>query len=181
VENNLVEETSRVERAAIDPLAAMTALAPLLGTWRGTGRGHYPTIDSFEYVEELVFATNHCQPLFHYVQKTWKRGPNGEAAEPLHSESGFLRCTPAGEFEISNAQDGGRVEVLRGAMAPNADANATLVLHFDSIVLAHDPRLLQTRRTFHLAAGVLRTTVEMATVRNPQLTAHLEAVLTQSW
>lgn len=176
-----MEETSRLERPAIDPLAAMTALEALLGTWRGSGRGHYPTIDSFEYVEELVFTTNHHQPLFHYVQKTWKRGANGEVAEPLHSESGFLRCTPAGEFEISNAQDGGRVEVLRGGVPDGVDAEATLELHFDSLVLAHDPRLLRTRRTFRLAQGVLRTTVEMATVRNPELTAHLEAALTQSW
>jgi hypothetical protein len=176
-----VDETSRLERPVIDPLAAMMALEALLGTWRGTGRGHYPNIESFEYVEELVFATNRCQPLFHYVQKTWKRGPDGVAALPLHSESGFLRCTPEGVFEISNAQDGGRVEVLQGGVPLEVDSGATLVLHFDSVVLAHDPRLLRTRRTFSLVNGVLRTTVEMATVRNPELTPHLEAVLTQTW
>jgi hypothetical protein len=99
----------------------------------------------------------------------------------LHSESGFLRCTPVGEFGISNAQDGGRVEVLRGGVPETVDPEATLELHFDSLVLAHDPRLLRTRRTYQLANGILRTTVEMATVRNPELTSHLEAVLTQTW
>ena len=34
----------------------LEALAPLLGTWAGRGAGEYPTIQPFEYFEEVVFS-----------------------------------------------------------------------------------------------------------------------------
>ena len=35
---------------------ALKPVSGLIGTWRGAGRGEYPTIDSFEYTEEVTFA-----------------------------------------------------------------------------------------------------------------------------
>lgn len=34
----------------------LRALAPLLGAWQGRGTGEYPTIEPFEYLEEVVFS-----------------------------------------------------------------------------------------------------------------------------
>lgn len=41
----------------------------LIGTWKGKGIAQYPTIDSIEYAEELVFQMNDEFPVLHYEQK----------------------------------------------------------------------------------------------------------------
>ncbi len=35
--------------------ADLNPLAWMVGTWRGKGRGEYPTIPAFEYAQEVVF------------------------------------------------------------------------------------------------------------------------------
>jgi THAP4-like, heme-binding beta-barrel domain len=37
-------------------LPEVEPLGFLVGEWRGTGIGEYPTVDSFDYEEELEFA-----------------------------------------------------------------------------------------------------------------------------
>ena len=85
-------------------------LSKLQGSWKGKGEGEFPTIDSFEYEEHIVFEVNSAYPLIHYEQKTILL-PN---QEPSHWESGFIRILDGDVIELSNSQDSGRVEVLQG-------------------------------------------------------------------
>jgi hypothetical protein len=174
-----------------DPHAAIALLNPLLGTWRGRGRGRYPGIESFAFLEELTFSCNGVQPLLHYVQRTWRLGDDDKAREPLHWESGFLRAVSPGVYEISNAQEGGRVEVLRGGFGrlrsidneadrgtpADGEHVGPLILSFESVVLAHDARMVRTKRIYEGGGDILRVHVDMATVRHPGLERHIDSVL----
>lgn len=147
-------------------------LARLGGTWTGRGEGNYPTIESFTYEEELRFEVADVYPLIHYVQRTWKDA----AREPSHWESGFLLVPEAGQVQISNAQDGGRVEVLRGRVIEEGDA---LSIRTKSVVLGNDDRLVETARDFVLRDDRLAYEMVMTTTTTPEPKAlvHLRADL----
>ena len=65
----------------------LEALAPLLGAWAGQGAGKYPTIEPFEYLEEVVFS-HVGKPFLAYAQKT-RAVSDGK---PLHAETGICEC-----------------------------------------------------------------------------------------
>jgi len=158
----------------------LARLAPLLGIWRGAGHGKFPTIAAFDYTEEITFLDNSVDQLIHFEQKTWVKSSNQDNGKPLHWESGFIRPLEDGSVEMSNAQNGGRVEVLKGQIDEAAYLQGTLLLSLNSILLGNDPRLIQTTRRYTQRGNTLSYTVEMATVKTPQLQQHLEAVLTKT-
>lgn len=147
------------------------ALRLLTGTWEGSGRGQYPTIDPFEYSELVHFEFDERYPLIHYEQRTILG--NGE---PGHWESGFIRWSEDGLVEISSAQDGGRVEVLRG---PLEEIEGGFRLALESVALGHDERLLLTRRSYLLKNEHLVYEMGMSTTTTaePQFGNHLRAEL----
>lgn len=92
-------------------------IAPLIGTWRGVGHGDYPTIERFDYREEITFSAPPTKPFLSYVQRTQRIG--GEE-EPLHAESGYLRVADDGHLEWMIAQPTGIVEIQRGTATPDS-------------------------------------------------------------
>ncbi|HYI46275.1 MAG TPA: FABP family protein [Actinomycetota bacterium] len=84
-------------------------LAYLLGTWRGEGRGHYPSIDDFSYSEESSWDHD-GRPFLYYRQNTW----NLATGAPSHSEAGFWRVKDGGRIELVIAHNNGVVEVQSG-------------------------------------------------------------------
>lgn len=148
-------------------------LSLLSGRWHGRGRGQYPTIEPFEYAEETTFLYAPEYPMIRYEQRTWLE-PERVAS---HWELGLVRQVETGELEISNAQDSGRVEVLRGSLEVHGEGELTLTL--SSTCLANDPRIVRTERILTLRAGELHYRKHMTTTTTavPERLLHLEATL----
>ncbi len=84
----------------------------LLGRWEGRGKGDYPTVEPFEYIETLWFDAGPGKPWVAYRQATRDAATN----EPLHAESGYLRVLPGHRLEMIIAQPTGIAEVHTGTV-----------------------------------------------------------------
>ena len=91
-------------------------LAPLLGTWTGRGAGTYPTIEPFDYLEDVVF-THVGKPFLVYGQKT--RGVADGI--PMHAEAGYLRVPQPGRVELVLAHPSGVTEIEVGTYSVSGD------------------------------------------------------------
>lgn len=149
----------------------------LIGEWSGTGRGEFPTIEPFEYLETISFAGDH-RPFLHYEQKTKRRAMGTGETEyiPSHWESGFLRLLPNGEVELVNTQSSGRLERLAGSLEKTA---AGLTLRLQSTAFLNDVRMVQTSRTITLEGNSIHYTQNMYTTAVPGPAHHVEARLTR--
>jgi len=160
-----------------DPARGLARLGSWIGTWRGTGHGSFPGIEPFDYAERLVFRTRDGETSLHFEQEAWLVD-DGRIVEPSHWETGFLEVTTDERVVLLNAQASGRVEVLRGDVTEGPGGGVELSLA--SVVHAHDPRVVATRRHFRLAGDELTYRMEMATTRIPDALVHLEARLWRS-
>ena len=145
----------------------------LEGTWRGDGRGGYPTVTSFDYRETLAF-TRRDENTLAYEQRTQKRYDGQTEWLVSHWESGFIRVLESGELELVNAQSGGRSEVLTGTVEMSG---STFKIHFVSKTITNDPRMLSSARRFELEGDTLRYEMDMQTTKTSQLTSHLKIEL----
>lgn len=150
---------------------ALAPLAGLLGTFAGQGRGDYPTIDAFGYLEEVTFG-HVGKPFLTYAQRT--RHP--ETGAPMHAEVGYLRAVGDDRVELALAHPTGIVEVEEGTWERAADVIA-LELRTTTVgtsATAKDVRSL--RRRFVLDGDELRYDLWMAHAEIPE-THHLAARL----
>ena len=114
----------------------------LVGHWSGTGRGEFPTIEPFEYLETITFAAD-GHPFLHYEQQAKRRNAGQSDFIPSHWESGFLRLLLTGEVELVNAQGSGRLERLVGLLE---ETEQGLILTLHSTAFLNDPRMVETSR-----------------------------------
>jgi hypothetical protein len=107
-------------------------VAWMLGTWAGNGHGAYPTIESFEFRQEMIF-THDGRPFFHYLSRTEIIDENGEKVRDGAIETGFLRCRPEGKMEFLLAHNTGFVEIWHGeAYGAKLDVVTDAVVRTDS-------------------------------------------------
>jgi hypothetical protein len=149
----------------------LEALAPLLGTWAGRGSGKYPTIEPFEYLEEVVFS-HVGKPFLIYGQKT-KAPADGK---PLHAETGYLRVPQPGRVELVLAHPSGITEIEVGTYSASADV---IDIEMASSAIGLTPSAKEVTaldRRFRIRGDELSYLVRMGAVGQP-VQDHLTAVL----
>ncbi len=146
-------------------------LAPLLGTWTGRGAGTYPTIEPFDYLEDVVF-THVGKPFLVYGQTT--RGIADGL--PMHAETGYLRVPQPGRVELVLAHPSGVTEIEVGTYAISGD-RISMELSTTAIGLAPTAKQVTAlSRSLRVDGDKLSYSLRMAAVGQP-LQDHLAAVL----
>jgi len=152
-------------------------LSALIGTWQGRGVAEFPTIETTEYFEELKFEFVESDPAIYFEQKTWFIN-NAEKGAPLHFESGFILPKDNGIYEMNNAQNNGRTEVLKGNLSMFSGDTFHLALQSKSF--SNDERMIRSSRDFYIDGDSMKYYVNMATQKTPEFRHHLEAALIKS-
>jgi hypothetical protein len=137
-------------------------IAFLLGQWRGNGRGDYPTIEPFEFGQEIGF-THDGRPFLHYFSRTWLLDDDGNEVRPLALETGFFRPRPDNGLEVLLAHPTGFVEIYYGKVE-----GAKIELVTDAVARTESAKeYTGGQRLYGLVEGDLLWTFDMAAVGQP--------------
>lgn len=94
----------------------LAPLSFLLGRWEGFGKGDYPTIEPFDFIQELTF-THNGKPFLIYTSKSWLLEKDGTRGRPLGTETGYWRPKPDNHVEVVLAHPTGIVEIYLGEVS----------------------------------------------------------------
>jgi len=199
-ENSTAESStsSTAESSGITLPAEHPAIAPfsfLLGRWKGTGKGDYPTIESFDFYQEVTFS-HIGKPYLIYTSRTWRLGTdengdltrdeNGELVRlaPLAVEAGFWRPQPDGKVEVLLSHPTGITEIYYGQLT----GLTTIEMVTDAVARTESAKpYVAGKRLYGLVPSQAREgekdlayAFDMAAMGQP-LTPHLWAVLQWDW
>ncbi|MGB9378493.1 MAG: FABP family protein [Mycobacteriales bacterium] len=157
---------------------SLLPLLPYIGTWRGTGKGGYPTIEDFDYAQEIRLSHD-GRPFLAYESRAWIIDDEGRPQRPAAREVGWWRMQPKVEggsdgddLEVLLAHPTGIVEVYYGRVTGTKVEMAT-----DAVLrTATAKEVTANRRLYGLVEGDLMYAADMAAVGLP-LTPHLSARL----
>ena len=136
----------------------------------GRGRGHYPTIADFEYLDAWEFL-DVGKPFLHFAEHT----AHPVTGARMHTEAGYLRVPAPGVVEIVTAVPTGQAEQGAGTLTAGG---GVLTIETDAAV-TNTPtakRVDRILRRFRLEGDELRYEMTMAAV-GLEPTPHLDAVL----
>jgi hypothetical protein len=158
--------------------AALQHLLPYVGRWRGRGRGGYPSIEDFDYGQEISIKHD-GRPFLSYESRAWILDGESRPVRPAGREFGWWRpvlrdgvatdeiealmMAPTGIMELYLGRvKGTQVElatdaVMRTATAKEVTAGHRLFGIVDGALLyAHDMAAVGHGITPHLSARLLR-------------------------
>src|SRR5262249_50491787 len=157
-----------------EPHAALAPVLFLLGRWEGAGVGGYPTIESFQFGQEISFSHN-GKPYLIYVSRTWLPDADGVPSRPLAMETGFWRPQPDGKIEVVLAHPTGIAEIYLGEVTGTKIELATDVV----ATTASAKEVRGGRRLYGLVGSDLAYAYDMAAVGQslqPHISAQLKRV-----
>lgn len=153
---------------------AVAPLAWMLGRWEGAGVGDYPTIEAFQFGQELTFGYRPGRPFLTYASRTWLI-EDGAPGRPLATETGYWRPQGDGSVELLLTHPTGFVEIYLGRVQPaKVELNTRGVLRTET---AKDYRSGQ--RLYGYVNGNLLWVFEMAAMgheQQPHISAELRRV-----
>lgn len=150
----------------------LAPIAFLIGTWRGHGRGTYPTIEDFTYAEEITFLAPPGKPFLVYTQKTKRTGDHPEAGTPLHTETGYLRPVGSNRVELVLAMPTGVTEIHDGSIDGTHIELRTVTVGLTPTAKT----VTSVERSLHVEGDTLSYELLMGAVGQPHQ-LHLEANL----
>lgn len=158
---------------------SLGALVPFIGVWRGRGSGGYPTVDDFEFAQE-VRLSHDGRPFLAYASRAWLIDPDGRPIRPAYREVGWWRPVlngerSTGELEILLTSPTGIVEMYLGRVDGTKVEMAT-----DAVLrTATAAEVSAGQRLYGIVEGALLYAQEMAAVgqhMSPHLSARLQRV-----
>jgi len=150
----------------VDPGTRSGRLSLLEGVWHGSGSGDYPTMEPFDFDEEIRFARLDDRTT-RYEQAATSSG----AGELLHSEGGIWRLTPDCGLEVAIAFPG-VTEVSEGTLVEGRVELASTMIGRATT----GARLVSVRRVYVVDGDTLSYDIHMA-ARDIPLTRHIWASL----
>ncbi|HEV7825363.1 MAG TPA: FABP family protein [Mycobacteriales bacterium] len=150
-------------------------LLPLVGLWRGTGKGGYPTIADFDFAQEVRFSHDGRRFLA-YESRSWIIDAEGRPIRPASREAGFWR-PGAGEddIEVLLTQPTGFVEVFVG----RADGTKFEIATDAVVRTATAKEVTGEKRLYGVVEGDLLYAADLAAVGHglmPHLSARLRRI-----
>ncbi|NUR29673.1 MAG: FABP family protein [Catenulispora sp.] len=152
----------------------LLGLLPFVGVWRGRGKGGYPTIEDFDYAQEIRISHD-GRPFLHYESRAWLLDEDSKPIRPAGREIGWWRPAAGGdEVEMMMTSPTGIMELYLGRAESNPPR---LEVSTDAIV--RTPTAKEVRggvRLFGIVNGELLYAHDMAAVGQP-MQSHLSARL----
>ncbi|WP_204019040.1 FABP family protein [Sphaerimonospora thailandensis] len=149
----------------------LESIAFLLGRWEGAGVIGYPTMESANFGQEVVFGHN-GKPFLTYESRTWLLDAEGVKVRPLARESGFWRILPERQLEVCIAHPTGIVEIYVGEVVFHK-----IELRTDIVARTVTSKEYSAgHRLYGLVNGNLMYAYDMAAVGQP-LQSHASAEL----
>lgn len=164
-------------RVGPDLHPALLGMLPLVGVWRGRGRGGYPTVEDFDFAQEVRFSHD-GRPFLAYESRTWLVDEDGTAVRPLAREFGWWRPVMAGdkatdEIELMLAHPMGIMELYLG----RAIGTTRFELATDAVVRTSTAKEVTAgHRLYGIVDGALLYAYDMAAMGQP-MSSHTSARL----
>lgn len=174
------EETHNL-RVGPDLHPSLLGLLPYVGVWRGWGKGGYPTIEDFDFAQEIRFSHD-GRPFLYYESRTWLVDADREPIRAAAREVGWWRpqVGPNGakdgdEIEVELAHPTGIMELYLGRMT-----GTQVELGTDAVLRSGSAKDVSAgHRLYGIVEGALLYAYDMTAMgqdSSPHLSARLERV-----